>query len=160
MCGSEQKDCVTPATVRRMGDFALSGSQQEPAERLRIAVADDHLAFRDAVAAWLREVCGFEVVGASNTDPVALAALARQRADLLLLGASSTRMLVPDLLRHLKSNSIAPRVVVMSMYPRSVVEMAATDAGADGTVCKNELVRELPGLLATIFGAPALSGRV
>jgi len=140
-----------------MGDSTLSGPPREPAERLRIAVADDHHAFRDAVAAWLRETCGFEVVGVSHTDPVALAALAKQRADLLLLGASSRTLLVADLVRQLKSNSIAPRVVVMSMYPRSVAEKAATDAGADGAVCKNELVSELPGLLATIFGAPALS---
>ena len=113
--------------------------------------------YRAALVAWLREACGFEVVGSSPADPVALGALATRRADLLLLGVSSQKIVDADLVRHVKSNSIAPRVVVMSMHPRSVAERAATDAGADGMVDKNELVRELPGLLATIFGAPALS---
>ena len=140
-----------------MGDSTLSGPSREPGEPLRIAVADDHLAFRDAVAAWLREVCGFEVVGISPTDPAALAELAKRRADVLLLGVSCTKTVDADLVRHVKSNSIAPRVVVMSMYPGSVAQKPTIDAGADGTVDRYELVRELPGLLAMIFGAPALS---
>ena len=127
------------------------------AQRLRIAVADDHPGFRNAVGAWLREVCGFEVVATSRADRAALAALAKRRADLLLLGTSLAKGVDPDLVRHVKSNSIAPRVVVMSTYPRSVAKRAMIDAGADGMVDKDELVRELPNLLATIFGAPALS---
>ena len=139
-----------------MGDSTLSGSSREPGEPLRIAVADDHPAFRDAVATWLREACGFEVVGTSHADPLALAALARQRADLLLLGASFPKMVDPDLVRHVKSSSIAPRVVVMSTYPRCVAERVTLDAGADGMVDKNELVRELPSVLERIFGGPVL----
>jgi two-component system response regulator DesR len=139
-----------------MGNLAMSLTH-EPVQRLRIVVADDHAAFRNAVVAWLREACGFEVVGTSHADPVALAALAKQRADLLLLGASFPKIIDPDLVRHIKSNSIATRVVVMSTYPRSVAERPTIDAGADGMVHKNQLVRELPSLLATIFGARAVS---
>jgi DNA-binding NarL/FixJ family response regulator len=147
--------------MRFVGDApSSSGSQREPAARLRIAVADDHLPFRDAVASWLREVCGFEVVGISPADPAALAALAKRRADLLLLGANFPKVVDPDLVRYVKSNSIAPRVVVMSAHERRVAERATIEAGADGMVDKNQLVSELPGLLATIFGARAVSARL
>jgi len=83
--------------------------------------------------------------------------LAERRADLLLLGATFPKVVDPDLVRYVKSNSIAPRVVVMSAHERRVAERATIEAGADGMVDKNELVRELPSLLATIFGAHALS---
>ena len=157
MCDSEQRGFPTPANLGSMGASTSSGPPREPLKRLRVAVADDHLAFRDAAAAWLREVCGFEVVGISPTDPAALAALAERRADLLLLGATFPKVVDPDLVRYVKSNSIAPRVVVMSAHERRVAERATIEAGADGMVDKNELVRELPSLLATIFGAHALS---
>jgi len=70
--------------------------------------------------------------------------------DLVLMDAVMPEMDGFEATRRIKREVNAPLVVIVSLHDSPSARRAAEDAGADGFVAKSELVRTLPGLLASL----------
>lgn len=121
---------------------------------LTVLIIDDNPVFMEALTAYLEGCPRIGAITRSDTGEAALAAVAEQRPDLVLLDVffrpDSDGL---DLLRLIKSRPRPPRVVLMSMLDLNAE--AGGDphiAAADGHLAKQRIVAELPALLEALFG--------
>lgn len=104
----------------------------------RILLVDDHPLFRAGVAAVLRGESGFEIVAEASDGMAARAAAASSRPEVavvdLVLGGEDGLKLVRDLRRDCP----AMRIVVLTMLDETVYRPKALQAGADAFLSKRE----------------------
>ncbi|MFM0500202.1 response regulator [Paraburkholderia caffeinilytica] len=110
---------------------------------IRVLIADDHALVRDGLRHILQNAKGFEVVGEAN-DGVSTIALARSHpANVLVLDLSMPGRNGVELIKQLKEELPALRILVLTMHAEQQYAVRAFKAGASGYLTKESASAEL-----------------
>jgi len=109
--------------------------------KLRVAVADDHTAMREWLAATLRKE--FEVVASVNSGAAALEAVARFDPDVIVLDLNMTPMNGLEVTRSLRQSGARAAVVLVTAENEPELMKVGFEAGAQGFVVKAKVFEEL-----------------
>lgn len=136
---------------------------------IRIVVVDDHPLVRDGIVAILSREEDLAVVAEAASGPEALAVVAREAPDVVLMDLRMPGGDGVEAIRALRASSaISPRILVLTTYDTDHDIRAALAAGADGYLLKDtpraDLVRAVRDLAAgravlTPTALQVLSGR-
>ncbi len=119
---------------------------------IHVGVVDDHPVVRDGIVANLRDAEDLVVAWATGSAAGALAALARDAIDVLVLDLELPDRNGLDLIAELKTQSPSIRIVVFTAYAGEERVAAALERGADSYVLKGTASDEL---IATVRAAAA-----
>src|SRR5450830_56252 len=119
----------------------------------RVLLVDDNQDFLKAAKRFLRTVPGLELVGEATSGEQAVELNAALQPDLVLMDFAMPGMngLAPTL--RIKQQPNVPKVVIVTLHTHSAIRALANEAGADGLLQKEDLVVDLPRLLASLFPA-------
>jgi DNA-binding NarL/FixJ family response regulator len=110
---------------------------------IRVLLADDHALVRDGLRHILQSASGFEVVGEAN-DGVSTIALVRSHpAEVLVLDLSMPGRNGVELIRQIKDEMPALRILVLTMHAEQQYAVRAFKAGASGYLTKESASAEL-----------------
>ncbi|MFT3968691.1 MAG: response regulator transcription factor [Micropruina sp.] len=112
-------------------------------ETIRVAVVDDHTAFREGIEAVLAGRAGVQIVGSYGTAEAALAGLVADPADVVLMDLGLPVMGGIDATRRVLAASPDTRVLVLSMLDDTASVRDAIDAGASGYLAKTAGLDEI-----------------
>jgi DNA-binding NarL/FixJ family response regulator len=110
---------------------------------IHVLIVDQHLAFRDALAARLQAEPDLTVVGKAHSAEFAPRVLVGRPADVILLDAELPDDSAIAFCAELTRRAAAPRVVLLSAASKPGRIVAAVRAGAAGWVRKDESVDHL-----------------
>ena len=114
--------------------------------RTRVLIVDDHAGYRKALLDWMAHVGTVEAFGCAS-DSEGLAALATKLPDLVLVGMGPPALRNYDVVRRLRAQLSASRIVVMSLFRVPAADTVLRGAGADAVIPKGEVIGALPRLL-------------
>jgi DNA-binding NarL/FixJ family response regulator len=106
------------------------------AEKIRIAVADDHPVVRDGLIAMLETQPEFEVVGQAGSGPEAVALVERTTPDVLLLDLAMPGLDGVEVLHRLRELGATTRAIVFTVFDTDDRIITAVEAGAAGYLLK------------------------
>ncbi|MFM0456214.1 response regulator transcription factor [Paraburkholderia nemoris] len=110
---------------------------------IRVLIADDHALVRDGLRHILQGATGFEVIGEAN-DGVSTIALTRSNAaDVLVLDLSMPGRNGVELIKQIKDEKPALRILVLTMHAEQQYAVRAFKAGASGYLTKESASAEL-----------------
>jgi two-component system, NarL family, nitrate/nitrite response regulator NarL len=115
---------------------------------LRILIADDHEGFREEVTQYLRYQKGVEIVGSAGNGMDAVFQARSLHPDLVLMDISMPVMSGLEAAREIKEFSPDIKVVFVTIHEEGTYQSLAKVLGVDGFICKTDLKRELPKVLA------------
>ena len=118
---------------------------------VRILVADDHLAVRDALRRSLELEPGFEIVGEAADGQQAVALAEQLQPDVILMDSSMPDVDGVDATRQIAANFPRVRIIALSLYTDPEKMQAMLDAGAASYVDKSA---GLEALVNAIRGKP------
>jgi DNA-binding NarL/FixJ family response regulator len=132
---------------------------------IRIVVVDDHPIVRQGLVATLDDEADFQVVGAASSAEEALALVAQQTPDVLLLDLELQGMSGVDAIPRLRDASPGTRILVFTAYDTDERVLSAVRAGAGGYLLKGAAVTEIAGAVRTVAAggtalAPSAAARV
>jgi DNA-binding NarL/FixJ family response regulator len=104
---------------------------------IRVLVADDHPIVLDGVAAALQRTSYLQIAGYARNGRDAIAAVGRDRPDVVLLDLRLPDMLAPEVTLELLRVAPEIKVVIFTAYPEHAALTAALAAGAHGVVLKD-----------------------
>jgi len=119
----------------------------------RVLLVDDNQDFLKAAKRFLRGVPGLELVGQATSGEQALELSAALHPDLVLMDFAMPGMNGLAATLRIKQQPNAPKVIMVTLHTHAALRALANDAGADGLLQKEDLVVELPRLLASLFPA-------
>ena len=128
-------------------NMAGEPSSESSAGALRLVIADDHPAILDAVATFIEEEGGIEIVGRAPDGAQALHAIEERRPDVALLDIRMPDFGGIDILRRLAGAEHAPAIILYTGYPERSLLLEALDVGARGFLLKES---PLPDLVRAI----------
>jgi DNA-binding NarL/FixJ family response regulator len=128
---------------RRRANRPEGGSHGSPSSVVRVAVVDDHAAIRLGLTAAIASHPGLVCVGAAADGEEMLPLLNRTRPDVVVLDYHLPRVDGLELCRSIKSDVLAPAVLLYSAYADAAMVVPSLVAGADGIVHKSSPTREL-----------------
>ena len=121
---------------------------------IRILIADDSAAMRDALSSLLRDAKGFEVVGFAGDGLEAVERAGELLPDVVLMDAQMPNMDGAEATRHIKRTLPAVGVLSLSVFADCLE--ASIAAGAEGYMMKDcepeELFSELRRIAAMSRG--------
>jgi len=120
---------------------------------VRTLIVDDHAAFLDELAHVLEEDREMDVVGRAALGEEALEQTTALRPDLVLMDLAMPGMGGLEATRHLKAESDAPCVIMLSLHEHPMYRTAALAAGANGFVQKSKLGTTLLPMIHSLFPA-------
>ena len=132
---------------------------------LAILVVDDHPVVRNGLAALLRTIAGFRVVGEAADGETAVRAVAEHRPDIVLMDIRLPGIDGIEATRRIRESATDTRVLVLTMYDDDATVFTAMQAGASGYLLKDaeqdDIVRAVHSVAAgeVIFG-PGVAARV
>lgn len=109
----------------------------------RVVICDDHAIVRKGVREILTETPDIQVVGEACNWQELLVLLAANQVDLVLLDISMPDRNGLDILKQLKHDCPAVKVLMLSMYPEEQYAIRALRAGASGYLTKESALDEL-----------------
>lgn len=109
----------------------------------RVVICDDHAIVRKGVREILSETADIQVVGEAGSWQDLLALLTGSDVDLVLLDISMPDRNGLDILKQLKYERPALKVLMLSMYPEEQYAVRALKAGAAGYLTKESALDEL-----------------
>jgi len=121
----------------------IDGSHDSPRDLVRVVVVDDHAAIRIGLKSAIASHPGLICVGAAADGEEMWPLLARARPDVVVLDYHLPRTSGLELCRRIKSDALAPAVLLYSAYADPALVVPALVAGADGIVHKGSAAREL-----------------
>ena len=128
---------------------------------LRVTIVDDHTLFREGLQSLL-ERHGLEVADSAGDGPAGVAAVARERPDVVLLDLRLPGMSGLEALRRLRATKNCPPVVMLTTSDHERDLLEALRAGAAGYLLKDMEPDALVAALRSIVDgetmvAPALA---
>ncbi len=128
---------------------------------IRVVLADDHAVVRQGIRNFLEEDPAIRVVAEANDGEEAVAYVAREHPDLVLLDVQMPRLNGLDAARRIRQTLPKVRVLMLTAYEDEPYILAALQAGVSGyllkTASSDELVRAVH---AVADGETALSPAV
>lgn len=117
---------------------------------IRVMIADDHAVVRDGLRHILERAGGFEIV-AEAADGAEVPRLAREsEPELLLLDLSMPGRSGLELIRQLRAERPALRILVLTMHAEEQYVMRAFRAGAAGYLTKESAAMELVNAIGKV----------
>ncbi len=107
------------------------------AQRLRVALADDHAMVRAGLRRLIEGEAGFEVVGEASDGVSALQLLGDHACNVFVMDLSMPPPNGPDLIARVLAQWPNTSILVVSMHNNPRLARAALDAGALGFVTKD-----------------------
>ena len=108
-----------------------------------LLLADDHVLFRQGLAALLRDQAQWEIVGEASNGEEAVRLARQHQPDIAVLDVSMPGMNGVEAARLIKRASPNTRIVALSMYSNVHYQELMFKAGASAYVLKNEAIGEL-----------------
>lgn len=110
---------------------------------IRVLAVDDHQIVREGVKRLLAESPDIRVIAEARSGAEALARLARETADVVLLDVAMPGTSFVETLRELRERHPKSRVIVLSGHAEEEYAVRALKAGASGYVTKEHSPEEL-----------------
>lgn len=144
---------------------AATVSAPPAAGTIRVALADDHEVVREGLVLLLGMAAGIDVVGAAGDVEEALALVAAERPDVLVLDLRMQGASTLDALPRFAQAAPRTAVVILTMHQLPACARAALRAGACGYVLKESAGAELVHAVrlahaGSTYLAPQLGDRV
>ena len=117
---------------------------------IRILVVDDHQIVRDGLRRILSAHAEFEVAGEAADGDAALALVRAHDYDVALLDMSMPGLSGIDLIRRIRLEKPALKLLVLSMHAERQYAARALKAGASGYLNKDSAAEQLVGALRKI----------
>jgi len=131
------------------------------ADRIRLAVIDDHPIVREGLVAVLSDDAGFQVVGTAASAEDGLRLVQQERPDVLLLDLELPGASGIDALPGLLEASPDTKVIVFTAYDTEERVLGALRAGAKGYLLKGSPSEEIGRAIRAVHaGGSHLEGRV
>ena len=108
-----------------------------------ILLADDHVLFRQGLAALLRSQGAWEIVGEANNGEEAIRLARRHQPDIAVIDVSMPGMSGIEAAPLIRRASPDTRIVALSMYGDAHYQELMFKAGASAYVLKNEAISDL-----------------
>ena len=124
----------------------------------RVLIVDDHPMFRAGLAALLEAQSDIEVVDLAADGPEALASLAANDVDVVLMDLNLLTTSGVDVTAEITGRANAPAVLVVTMVDDDDTVVAALRAGARGYVLKGATGDEITAAVRTVAGGGAVFG--
>ena len=121
---------------------------------IRVLLVEDSLLLAERIAEVLRYLPGIDLVGVVDTEEAAVAAIGRQRVDIVVLDLHLKEGTGFGVLRAIGVFSERPRVIVLTNYDLPEYKEAAMSLGATAFLDKARDFFRLPDLLATMTSEP------
>ena len=109
----------------------------------RVLIADDHALVRDGLRHILQGASGFEVVGEACDSASAVALIRERAADVMVLDLSMPGRNGVELIKQIKEEKPALRILVLTMHAEQQYAVRAFKAGASGYLTKESASAEL-----------------
>jgi DNA-binding NarL/FixJ family response regulator len=109
----------------------------------RVLIADDHALVRDGLRHILRSASGLEVAGEASDGATTMAMIRTTPADVLVLDLSMPGRNGVELLKQIKDEKPALRILVLTMHAEQQYAVRAFKAGASGYLTKESASAEL-----------------
>ena len=109
----------------------------------RVLIADDHALVRDGLRHILRSASGLEVAGEASDGATTIAMIRATQADVLVLDLSMPGRNGVELLKQIKDEKPALRILVLTMHAEQQYAVRAFKAGASGYLTKESASAEL-----------------
>ncbi|MGG1947876.1 response regulator transcription factor [Trinickia sp. NRRL B-1857] len=116
----------------------------------KVLLADDHTLVRDGLRHILEGTSGFEVVGEAYDGPTTISLVRNTPADVLVLDLSMPGRNGIELVKQIKEELPALRVLVLTMHAEQQYAVRAFKAGASGYLTKESASKELVSALTKI----------
>jgi DNA-binding NarL/FixJ family response regulator len=128
---------------------------------IRIVIADDHTIVREGLKQLLSGAADFEIVGEAQTGHDVLLRVREVEFDVLLLDMSMPGKSGIDLIKQVRSEKPALRILVLSMHQEDQYAVRAIRAGASGYLTKDSASAQLVSAIRKVAGGGAfISGGV
>jgi DNA-binding NarL/FixJ family response regulator len=116
----------------------------------KVLLADDHALVRDGLRHILQGTSGFEIAGEANDGPTTIALVRSTPADVLVLDLSMPGRNGVELVKQIKDELPALRILVLTMHAEQQYAVRAFKAGASGYLTKESASKELVAALTKI----------
>lgn len=122
----------------------------DPSTPSRVLLVDDHPILRHGIAQLIGRDADFVVCGEAGGVDEALALLAGQPVDIMVVDLSLGNRSGLDLIRAARANHPQVQALVLSMHDERLHAERALRAGARGYVMKHEATRKIVGALRSV----------
>jgi DNA-binding NarL/FixJ family response regulator len=117
---------------------------------IKVLLADDHTLVRDGLRHILQQASGFEVAGEACDSATTLALIRATHAHVLVLDLSMPGRNGIELIKQIKDEKPALRILVLTMHAEQQYAVRAFKAGASGYLTKESASAELVGAVTKI----------
>ncbi len=117
---------------------------------IKVLLADDHAMVRDGLHHILRDASGFEVAGEAWDSITTIALVRATDAQVLVLDLSMPGRNGIELIRQIKDEKPALRILVLTMHAEQQYAVRAFKAGASGYLTKESASAELVGAVTKV----------
>lgn len=118
---------------------------------IRVAVADDHRAFAEALARVLDVDTGIEVVGVAYDGEQAVELCLKTRPDVVLMDATMPGQGGISATRKIQQLSPKIRVLVLTVHTDEALVSRSIEAGAQGYMLKDSTPEEIVEIVRAVY---------
>jgi DNA-binding NarL/FixJ family response regulator len=122
-----------------------------------IVIADDHVLFRQGLAALLREQPGWSVVGEAGSGEEAVALVRSLKPDIAVIDVEMPGIGGIEAAQRIHEVSAGTKIVALSMYANAHYRDRMRRAGAAAYVRKSQPVHELVDAIRAVLGGEAVA---
>jgi DNA-binding NarL/FixJ family response regulator len=133
------------------------GTGTERAAAITVVIADDHLAFGEALEIVLEQEADLQVIEVVTDGPAAIEAVERYEPDVVIMDMSMPGMDGIEATRRIRDGAGSTQVIVLSGAEDDLGVGRAVQAGARGYLRKTDAVGDLPSAIRRAFRGDALN---
>lgn len=130
---------------------------------IRVVIADDHPVFRQGLRQIIETEQGIKVVGESGDGASALRMIRELAPNVAVLDINMPQLKGFDVAREIRQQSLAVRIIFLTMYDDERMFNEALNAGALGYLLKDSAISDIVGGIRAVaagrhFISPSISG--